>query len=65
MEMCEELGISDEDVLIYTGDDGDKKDFKDVKKLWQNKYVLCSQTVLYGIDYDKPRNSPYNRSIFR
>ncbi len=40
-------------VLLYTSHDGDKHDLIDVNSSWANaKVVICSPTVVYGIDYD-------------
>jgi hypothetical protein len=38
--------------LIYSGEDGNKLDFARASKLWKNKFVFCSPSVIYGIDYN-------------
>jgi hypothetical protein len=39
------------DFLIYSSEDGDREDFKNVSASWSGKYVFYSPTIIYGIDF--------------
>lgn len=44
--------IAHHQILLYTSQDGDPKDFEDVHKAWGDaKVVICSPSVIYGLDY--------------
>lgn len=56
LESKEERGLesfSRNDVLLYTSTDGNHNDLTNVETAWENaKVVICSPTIVYGIDYN-------------
>ena len=44
------------DFLVYSKEDGDREDFKNVTKTWAGKYVFYSPAIIYGIDF-KPKDA--------
>ncbi len=51
--------FTSDQILLYTSHDGDKQDLIDVNLTWANaKIVICSPTVVYGIDYDN-KTAPF------
>lgn len=50
-------------ILLYTSEDGDKSDFNNVNSIWAAaKVVLCSPTIVYGVDYSN-QDHPFT-SVF-
>jgi hypothetical protein len=48
---------------VYTGDMGDKTDLMNPTKVWENRGVLCSPTVQYGVDAN--HHCPNTYAIFK
>jgi len=43
---------------LYTAQQGDKQDFKDVSKSWNNHAIFFSPCVVYGVDYNPTKSQP-------